>query len=69
MISNCFSGNREINDFISKNYRHGLTYEEFAQNLTANSFDPNKWAELFAKSGAKFVSLHKTIVSTYRPKN
>lgn len=54
MISNYFSGNREIDRFLS-NYRHGITYEEFAQNLTANSFDPNTWAELFAKSGAKFV--------------
>lgn len=63
-----FSGNREIADFITKNYHHGFHYEEFAQNLTANSFDPNKWAELFAKSGAKFVSLHEIIFPACRPK-
>ncbi|XP_026326719.1 alpha-L-fucosidase-like [Hyposmocoma kahamanoa] len=50
------NGNREIHDFL-KYYRHGFTYEEFAQNLTANSFNPNKWAKLFAKSGAKYVVL------------
>lgn len=61
MVSNCFLGNREIADFITNNYHPGFRYEEFALDITVNSFDPNKWAELFAKSGAKFVSLHLCI--------
>lgn len=34
-----------------------LTYQEFGPMFTAEFFDPKDWAKLFAKSGAKFVTL------------
>lgn len=41
---------------MMKKYGHDFTYEKFAPIFTAKLFDPNEWAKLFAKSGAKFVS-------------
>lgn len=38
---------------MEKNYREGFTYQEFANDLTAEFFDPLEWAELFEKSGAR----------------
>lgn len=32
-----------------------LSYPYFALNFTVKSFDPDKWAKLFARAGARFV--------------
>lgn len=46
---------------MNKSYP-GLTYQEFAPMFTAEFFDPKDWAQLFAKSGAKFVTFfHKVL--------
>lgn len=38
---------------MQKNYPPGFTYQEFAPMLTAEFFEPDQWADLFVKSGAK----------------
>ncbi|XP_017462615.1 PREDICTED: tissue alpha-L-fucosidase-like, partial [Rhagoletis zephyria] len=43
--------------FMKKNYKPGFTYEEFAPQLTAEFYEPEKWADLFKKAGAKYVVL------------
>ncbi|CAG9126963.1 unnamed protein product [Plutella xylostella] len=51
-------GNNSIHvDFMKKNYRPGFTYQEFAPMLTAEFFNPDEWAKLFQRAGAKYVVL------------
>lgn len=38
---------------MQKNYPPGFTYQEFAPKFTAEFFDPDAWANLFSKAGAK----------------
>lgn len=38
---------------MSENYPPNFSYQDFATDFTAELFDPNKWAELFNKSGAR----------------
>lgn len=40
-------------DYMTKNFKPGFTYQEFAPKFTAEHFDANEWAELFEQSGAK----------------
>ncbi|GAB1607878.1 alpha-L-fucosidase-like isoform X1, partial [Argonauta hians] len=42
-------------DFMTKNYRPGFTYADFAPMFTAEFFNSDQWANLFAASGAKYV--------------
>lgn len=44
----------ETIDFIKKNYPPDWTYQDFAQQLTAEFYDPFMWVNLFLKSGAKY---------------
>ncbi|KAG9492971.1 tissue alpha-L-fucosidase [Eleutherodactylus coqui] len=43
--------------FMSENYPPGFTYADFAPQFTAEFFDPDAWAELFAAAGARYVVL------------
>ncbi|CAL8070941.1 unnamed protein product, partial [Orchesella dallaii] len=43
--------------FMSKNYPPGFSYPEFAPLFTAEFYDPNQWADIFQRSGAKYVVL------------
>lgn len=43
--------------FMKDNYRPNFTYADFAADFTAEFFDPDDWADIFAKSGAKYVVL------------
>ncbi|XP_065288998.1 tissue alpha-L-fucosidase-like [Dermacentor albipictus] len=43
--------------FMMRNYRPGFTYQDFAPEFTAEFFDPARWADIFAKSGARYVVL------------
>lgn len=43
--------------FHEKTYGANFKYEEFAPRFTAEMFDPDQWADVFAKSGAKYVVL------------
>ncbi|XP_078423142.1 tissue alpha-L-fucosidase-like isoform X2 [Cetorhinus maximus] len=47
----------EYVDFMKKNYPEGFTYSEFATAFTAEFFDPDQWAEVIRKSGARYVVL------------
>lgn len=39
--------------FMEKNYKPGFTYADFGPQFTAELFDPDQWADLFKKAGAK----------------
>lgn len=40
-------------DYIEKNFKPGFTYQEFANDFTAEHFDASEWAGIFEQSGAK----------------
>ncbi len=44
-------------EFIRRTYGRNVKYEDFAEMFTAELFDPNAWAKLFARSGARYVVL------------
>ncbi|XP_055630195.1 putative alpha-L-fucosidase isoform X2 [Toxorhynchites rutilus septentrionalis] len=47
----------EYVNFMENNYKPGFTYQDFAGDFTAELFNATEWAELFAKSGARYVVL------------
>ncbi|XP_055322101.1 putative alpha-L-fucosidase isoform X2 [Sitodiplosis mosellana] len=44
-------------DYMTKNFKPGFTYQEFAPQFTAEHFNADEWSKLFAESGAKYVVL------------
>ncbi|MGW8267575.1 MAG: alpha-L-fucosidase [Longimicrobiales bacterium] len=44
-------------DFHERTYGEGFEYRDFAPLFTAELFDPDFWADLFAESGARYVVL------------
>jgi len=44
-------------DFHNKNYGEGFEYPQFEKQFKAELYDPKQWAEVFKKSGAKYVVL------------
>lgn len=44
-------------DFHNNNYGKDFKYEQFEPMFRAELFDPNQWAEVFKRSGAKYVVL------------
>uniref|UniRef100_A0A224YSS0 Putative alpha-L-fucosidase n=1 Tax=Rhipicephalus zambeziensis TaxID=60191 RepID=A0A224YSS0_9ACAR len=50
-------GDPPLVDFMRRNYKPGFKYQDFASQFTAEFFDPARWADIFAKSGAKYVVL------------
>ncbi|OXA46457.1 Plasma alpha-L-fucosidase [Folsomia candida] len=50
-------GSQAHDDFMKKNFAPGFSYEEFGPMFTAEFYDPDQWADLFQKSGAKYVVL------------
>ena len=55
----CWKGQKkpECVDFMKKNYRPGFTYADFAPMFKAEFFNPDQWADLLARSGARFVQI------------
>ncbi|KAJ8301520.1 hypothetical protein KUTeg_020507 [Tegillarca granosa] len=45
----------EIVEFMEKNYRPDFQYQDFAEMLTAEFYNPKEWVEVFKASGAKYV--------------
>ena len=43
--------------FHDKNYGSSFAYEQFEPMFKAEMFDPNQWADVFKKSGARYVVL------------
>lgn len=46
-----------VREFHDKNYGKDFKYEQFAPMFRAELFDPEEWASIFKKSGAKYVVL------------
>ncbi len=44
-------------NFMKKNYGKDFTYRDFAPLFKAELFNPDEWADLFEKAGAKYVLL------------
>ncbi|KAK7493258.1 hypothetical protein BaRGS_00015384 [Batillaria attramentaria] len=44
-------------EFMASNYPPSFTYADFAAQFTAEFFDPDKWADIFNASGARYVVL------------
>jgi alpha-L-fucosidase len=38
---------------MSRNYKPGFTYADFAPMFQAEFYDPDEWADIFQASGAK----------------
>ena len=49
--------NDDRKDFQERIYGKDFQYEDFAPMWKAELWDPDEWAELFQKSGAKYVLL------------
>ena len=49
--------NSETAAFHRRVYGPDFTYEQFAPLFKAELFDPNRWADVFARSGARYVVL------------
>lgn len=47
----------EVTEYLNNYFPADFTYQEFAKDFQAEFFNPTEWAELFAKSGAKYVSV------------
>ncbi len=50
-------GQKDFKSFHEKNYGPGFLYPQFEQQFTASLFNPEQWAEVFKRSGAKYVVL------------
>ena len=48
-------GQKPTVEFHAKNYGKDFKYEQFAEQFKAELWDPEAWAKLFARSGAKYV--------------
>ena len=44
-------------DYHNKTYGENFQYQDFAPDFNARHFEPEKWAEIFKKAGAKYVVL------------
>ena len=47
----------QFRDFHKKTYGENFKYEDFVPMFTAEAFDAEEWADLFQKSGAKYINL------------
>lgn len=47
----------KFQNFHKKMYGEKFRYQDFAKDFTAELFDADEWAELFQKSGAKYMNL------------
>jgi len=48
---------KDFSSFHDKNYGADFQYPSFEKSFKAELYDPNAWADLFKKSGAKYVVL------------
>ena len=52
----CWKGahTQECVDFMKKNYRPDFSYADFGPMFKAEFFNPDQWADLLARSGARY---------------
>jgi alpha-L-fucosidase len=48
---------RETREFHKRHYGEAFPYADFAKSFTAELFDTKQWAQMFRRSGAKYVVL------------
>ncbi len=51
------NGYNETNEFHNRVYGKNFTYPDFVPMFTAEMYDADQWADIFEKSGAKYVVL------------
>lgn len=51
------AANKGLQAFHEKNYGKDFPYEQFEKQFTASLFDPAQWADIFRRSGARYVVL------------
>lgn len=51
------SGNSQVNKFHKQRYGPDFEYPDFRKDFKCELFDPNQWADVFKRSGAKYVVL------------
>ena len=51
--NNWQTGQKSYVEFMNANYRPDLTYADFANQFTAEFFNPDLWTDIFQASGAK----------------
>ncbi|CAG9829563.1 unnamed protein product [Diabrotica balteata] len=51
------AGDSEVVNYLKNYYSPNWKYQNFAKDFTAEFYDPNEWAEIFANSGAKYIVL------------
>lgn len=51
------TGNAAFTNFHAQTYGDRVTYADFATQFRAEHFNPDQWADLFKRSGAKYVVL------------
>lgn len=47
------SKDKDVIDFMNKNYPPGFTYADFGPMFTAEFYDPDEWSDILQNSGAK----------------
>ena len=52
-----FEKQKDFMAFHNKNYGSSFAYDQFEPMFKAEMFDPNQWADVFKKSGARYVVL------------
>jgi alpha-L-fucosidase len=50
-------GNAQFRAFHDRVFGKGTQYQDFAHQFKAELFDPDQWADLFARAGARYVVL------------
>lgn len=50
-------GDKDIVNFMKKNYPPGFTYADFAPKFTTEFYNAEEWADMFNASGARYVVL------------
>lgn len=48
---------KQFREFHKKTYGENFRYEDFVSMFNAEAFDAGEWAELFSRSGAKYINL------------
>ena len=51
--------------FHLAHYGANYKYQDFANSFKAELFDPRQWAELFARSGARYVVLRQSTTRAF----
>ena len=50
------TGDKEIIEFMKKNYPPDFQYADFAPMFRAEFFNPDQWADIFQASGARWLN-------------